>query len=104
MFGVNHLTEDCTFPDGDLPYDKRDWAVLQVMTASNFATSSYFWTAISGGLNFQIEHHLFPGINHTHLPAISPIIVQTCKEFGVKYHCFPTFWSALYLFRTNLHN
>jgi hypothetical protein len=44
MFGVNHLTEECTFPEGTLPYDKRDWAVLQVLTASNFATHSKFWT------------------------------------------------------------
>jgi len=102
MFGVNHLTEECTFPEGTLPYDKRDWAVLQVLTASNFATHSKFWTWVSGGLNFQIEHHLFPGVNHTHLPAISPIVVQTCKEFGVKYHCFPSFWSALYSYYVHL--
>jgi linoleoyl-CoA desaturase len=102
MFGVNHLTEECTFPDDNLAVDKRDWAVLQVMTASNFATDSFFWTCISGGLNFQIEHHLFPGMNHTHLPSISPIVRQTCKEFGVPYKNFPSFWAAIYSYYSHL--
>lgn len=102
MFGVNHLTEESIFPDGNLPVDKRDWAVLQVMTASNFAIDSPFWTSISGGLNYQIEHHLFPGMNHTHLPKISPIVRQTCKEFGVPYQAFPSFWSAIYSYYTHL--
>jgi len=102
MFGVNHLTEECTFPDGNLAFDKRDWAVLQVMTASNFANDSFFWTSISGGLNFQIEHHLFPGLNHTHLSSISPIVRQTCKEFGVPYQSFPSFWAAIYSYYSHL--
>lgn len=104
MFGVNHLTEDCAFPDNNLAVDKRDWAVLQVMTSSNFANDSSFWTFISGGLNFQIEHHLFPGMNHTFLPLISPIVRQTCKEFGVPYQSFPSFWSAVYSYYAHLKN
>jgi len=104
MFGVNHLTEDCSFPDGTLAVDKRDWAVLQVMTSSNFANNSRFWTFISGGLNYQIEHHLFPGMNHTHLSSISPIVRQTCQEFGVPYQSFPTFWAALYSYYAHLKN
>jgi fatty acid desaturase len=104
MFGVNHLTEDCAFPDGTLAFDKRDWAALQVMTSSNFAIDSWFWTFVSGGLNFQIEHHLFPGLNHTHLPSISPIVRQTCKEFGVPYQSFPSFWAAVYSYYSHLKN
>jgi len=104
MFSVNHLTEDSTFPDGRTPVDSRDWAALQVMTSSNFANDSVFWTAVSGGLNFQIEHHLFPGLNHTHLPKISPIVRQTCKEFGIPYQSFPSFWSAVYSYYSHLKN
>jgi len=104
MFSVNHLTEDTTFPDGEVPLESRDWAALQVMTSSNFANDSAFWTMASGGLNFQIEHHLFPGVNHMHLRGISPIVKQTCKEFGVPYHSFPTFWSAVYSYYTHLKN
>jgi len=48
-----------------------------------------------GGLNFQIEHHLFPMICHVHYPAICRIVEQTCKDFGVKYAEHPTFWSGV---------
>jgi linoleoyl-CoA desaturase len=104
MFSVNHLTEDTTFPDGGMPVESRDWAALQVMTSSNFANDSTFWTCVSGGLNFQIEHHLFPGINHVHLRSISPIVKQTCQEFGVPYQSFPTFGSAVYSYYAHLKN
>jgi fatty acid desaturase/predicted heme/steroid binding protein len=104
MFSVNHLTEDTAFPDDGLPVESRDWAALQVMTSSNFANDSFFWTLVSGGLNFQIEHHLFPGINHVHLRGISPIVKQTCKEFGVPYHSFPTFSTAVYSYYAHLKN
>ena len=43
----------------------------------------------------QVVHHLFPGICHTHYPAIAPLVLDTCKEFGVPYKVYPTFWSAL---------
>lgn len=102
FFGVNHLTDDAEFPNESQDANQRDWAKLQVATASNFANSSLFWTTITGSLNFQIEHHLFPGINQMHLPAISPIVYQTCKEFGVPYHSFPSFWSALYAYYIHL--
>ena len=104
MFSVNHLTEDIVFPDKQLSVESRDWAALQVMTSSNFANDSAFWTFLSGGLNFQIEHHLFPGVNHMHLRSISPIVQQTCKEFGVPYHSFPTFATAVYSYYTHLKN
>jgi len=104
MFAVNHLTVDANFPNDQTPVDARDWAALQVTTSSNFATDSSFWTVISGGLNFQIEHHLFPGVNHVHLRAISPIVKDACKEFGVPYHSAPTFSSALYSYYSHVKN
>eukprot|EP01113_Clastostelium_recurvatum_P043300 TRINITY_DN7132_c0_g1_i1.p1 TRINITY_DN7132_c0_g1~~TRINITY_DN7132_c0_g1_i1.p1 ORF type:complete len:471 (-),score=126.58 TRINITY_DN7132_c0_g1_i1:46-1458(-) len=93
LFSVNHLTEETSHPSFNT--EERDWAKLQVLTSSNFANNSTFWTWFSGGLNFQIEHHLFPGVNHTHLPKISPIVRQACKEFNVHYTEYPTFWSAV---------
>lgn len=39
---------------------------------------------------WQVVHHLFPAISHTHYPAIAPIVMQTCKEFGVPYKVYPT--------------
>jgi hypothetical protein len=43
----------------------------------------------------QVVHHLFPGINHVHYPALAPIVLKTCAEFGVPYKVYPTFWAAL---------
>jgi len=92
MFNVNHLTEDCHFPQDNTP--TRDWASLQVMTASNFSPHSLVWNWISGSLNLQIEHHLFPGICHTKLRYIQPIVQKTCEEYGIPYHSFPSYWEA----------
>lgn len=44
----------------------------------------------------QVEHHLFPGFCHFYYPAIAPIVQQTCKEFDVPYHCFPTVRGAAF--------
>jgi len=104
MFSVNHLTENTAFPDDTYPFNSREWAILQVLTSSNFAIDSIFWTIVSGGLNFQIEHHLFPGVNHFHLAKISPIVQQTCKEFGIPYQLFPSFSSALGSYYSHLRN
>jgi linoleoyl-CoA desaturase len=48
-----------------------------------------------GGLNFQIEHHLFPRMCHLNYPKIAPIVREVCREHGVTYTSFPTFWQAL---------
>ena len=48
-----------------------------------------------GGLNFQVEHHLFPRISHIHYPAISKLVRETCQEFNVKYIEYPTVLSAI---------
>lgn len=64
------------------------WAKEQVETSSNFATHSPWWFVLSNGLNFQIEHHLFPGINHEHLWRVQPVVKEACKEFGVNYKSY----------------
>ena len=48
-----------------------------------------------GGLNFQIEHHLFTRISHVHYPAISTIVAATCQEYALPYVCYPTVRVAL---------
>ena len=48
-----------------------------------------------GGLNFQIEHHLFPRISHVHYPAISELVEQTCREFGIRYTVHRSFWAGI---------
>ncbi len=62
----------------------------QVLTASNVGGS---WLCfMNGGLNYQIEHHLFPRIQHTHYPLIAPVVKKYCEEKGIAYIHFPTVW------------
>lgn len=68
-----------------------EWAVHQVEMTSNFSPESKLAQWYTGGLNFQIEHHLFPCICHIHYSSISEIIRKTCKDYGVSYISYPTF-------------
>ncbi len=73
----------------------HDWAVHQLRTTSDFARNNLFLNWYVGGLNFQIEHHLFPQISHVHYIKISPIVERTAHEFGLTYNLKPSFGSAL---------
>lgn len=70
------------------------WAVQQVETTSNWCSESIFWNFMSGGLNHQIEHHLFPTMSTCLYPYISHIVQQTCQEFNLPYHNYKSFRSA----------
>lgn len=74
---------------------ENTWAKHQLSTTANFATKNKFLTYIVGGLNFQIEHHLFPNVSHIHYPKISKIVKKTAEEFDLSYHEFKTMGSAL---------
>jgi linoleoyl-CoA desaturase len=71
------------------------WAVHQVETSVNFARDSRAASWLLGGLNFQIEHHLFSRMCHVNYAAIAPLVEQTCREFGVRYKQNATFLTAL---------
>lgn len=71
------------------------WAVHEVMNTANFAPQSKFLNWFIGGLNFQIEHHLFTGVCHVHYRNLAPIVKETTEQFGIPYHTEPTFWKAL---------
>jgi len=71
------------------------WAEHQFATTVNFARKSRFLTWYLGGLNFQVEHHVFPRVSHVHYPTIAPVVEQVCSEFGVEYRSHDTFGSAL---------
>jgi linoleoyl-CoA desaturase len=75
---------------------QAEWAVHQVCTTANFATDNKMWNWLFGGLNFQIEHHLFPRISHVHYPELSKRLRKVCQEFGIEYREFPTLRSALW--------
>jgi fatty acid desaturase len=74
---------------------KRSWAVEQVETSNNFAVNSLLWHCLSNGLNMQIEHHLFPALNHCHLHIIQPTVKATCEEYGVNYKCYDS-WTDVF--------
>ena len=71
------------------------WAEHQVRTTANFAPGDRFLTWYLGGLNYQIEHHLFPKVCHVHYPALSPIVSATCQEFGIPYQSHRTVGGAV---------
>lgn len=87
VFQLAHTVEETAFPvpDADINRIENEWAIHQIETTANFATKNKLISWLVGGLNFQIEHHLFPKISHIHYPAISKIIKQTCQEYGIKY-------------------
>jgi len=88
----------------DIPGLSHSWAALQVRTSVNWATHSTFWTQLSGGLNYQIEHHLFPSISHVYYPIVGPVVKQVCKDFGVPYITHGSFTEAWRHTIKHLHN
>lgn len=74
---------------------KQDWGELQVRHSGNFSTQNDLVCYMFGGINYQIEHHLFPTISHLHYHKIKPIVQQTCKEFDIPYVHFDSVFSAL---------
>ncbi len=97
VFSIGHMVEDAALPSLDGENRIHDsWAAHQVRTSANFGMrhpqlSNWF----CGGLNFQIEHHLFPRVCHVHYPQIAPIVKQTALEFGINYTEFPTIQAGL---------
>src|SRR5206468_5951966 len=81
VFQIAHIHEGASYPGPDESRQiKGGWARHQVITTANFATANPFVCWYLGGLNFQIEHHLFPNINHVHYPKLNPIVVATRSE------------------------
>lgn len=91
VFQLAHTVEHTQFPIADKETGKLEdeWAIHQIKTTANFATNNPIVSWLVGGLNFQIEHHLFPKISHVHYPAISKIIRQACQEYGLVYIEYP---------------
>ena len=97
VFQLAHTVDGTEFPVAIQPENKMpdEFAAHQIHTTANFATKSKLVSWLVGGLNFQIEHHLFPKVSHVHYPAISKIVKQTCMDFKLKYIEYPTVVSAI---------
>ena len=90
-FQLAHCVEEASFASpGDLASGTRDWAVHQVETTVDFCPRNRALTWVLGGLNYQIEHHLFPRLPHTLYPVIAPIVERNCRRHGVRYAVQPS--------------
>ena len=97
VFQLAHCVEGASFPvvKPGSQYVDNAWAIHQVETTVDFARDSRLVSWLVGGLNFQIEHHLFPTVCHIHYPAISKLVEQTCREFGVRYTANDSLYGAV---------
>jgi linoleoyl-CoA desaturase len=97
VFQLAHVVEEAEFPLPVMPANQieEEWTIHQLKTTANFGTRSKVLSWFAGGLNFQIEHHLFPKISHIHYPEISKVVKQVCAEYGVPYLEHKTMWGAL---------
>jgi linoleoyl-CoA desaturase len=96
VFQMAHVVEGTAQPlpnkDGIV---ENDWVIHELQTTADFGRDNRLLTWYAGGLNFQIEHHLFPSICHIHYPRIAPIIENTAREFGYPYNAKPSLLAAL---------
>ncbi len=97
VFQLAHTVEHTHFPMPNESTGKLEdeWAIHQLKTTANFAPRNKAISWFVGGLNFQVEHHLFPKISHIHYPEISKIVKQACKEFNIPYIEYPKMYQAV---------
>lgn len=109
QFAVSHEVDDCVEHEKKLLDTLKenearglthqggiiDWGSHQVLASHNYSGDSLLSLHFSGGLNLQIEHHLFPSIHYIHYPALSKIVKETCKEFNLPYILSPSMLGAV---------
>jgi linoleoyl-CoA desaturase len=95
-FQLAHCVEEADYPTPhEMGVVAHVWAVHEVETTVDFCPHNPVVTWLLGGLNFQIEHHLFPGVPHTHYPEIARIVRRNCSRYGVRYTAQPSLCAAL---------
>jgi len=96
VFLCAHIVDQTDFPLPDQEGNiEKNWYVHQMETTANFSNRKSFFSWFIGGLNYQIEHHLFPTICHVHYYELSKIVKETAHEFGLPYHANQSFLQAL---------
>jgi len=97
IFQTAHVMPTSAYPLPDPEgHIRKNWAIHQLMTTTNYAPKNRVLSWLIGALNYQVEHHLFPAICHVHYRKISVIVKETAQEYGVPYHVQPTFRSAIH--------
>lgn len=92
-FQSAHCVEEAAFPAPTA--ERREWTAHQVQTSVDFAPGHPGWTWFLGGLNYQLEHHLFPRVCHAHYPALAPLVREVCEAHGLTYRVMPSVRAAL---------
>ena len=102
-FQPGHIVPETKFinPEEDDMTIENNWMIHQMETTSNYAPGSKVFSWLIGGINYQVEHHLFPNICHVHYKALSKIVKSTAEEYNVPYNSHKTFGSAL-LYHTRM--
>ena len=97
VFQLAHVVEKTEFEVAGTEPKRIDaeWAIHEVKTTANFARKNSWITWFVGGLNYQVEHHLFPKVSHIHYPAISAIVEEHCNRFHLPYHTYNTMSGAI---------
>jgi len=107
VFQLAHCVEETKFSQSTIAESlfPLGWEAHQIEATANFACQCRWLTWFVGGLNHQIEHHLFPRISHIHYPALAPLVEEICRRHGVRYSVNESLWGALgshYLFLRRL--
>ncbi len=96
IFQPAHVVPSSAFPIPDKTGNiETDWAVSQLLNTANFAPKARLFSWYVGGLNYQVEHHLFPNICHVHYRKIAHIVRDTAFEYGLPYYSYETFYEAV---------
>jgi linoleoyl-CoA desaturase len=97
VFQLAHCVGEAQFPLPDAATGRMGeaWAEHQVRTTVSFARGSRVLAWLLGGLNFQVEHHLFPRVCHTHYPELSKLVEEACRLYGVPYRAHRTLWAGV---------
>ncbi|MAQ47675.1 MAG: acyl-CoA desaturase [Flavobacteriales bacterium] len=95
VFQTAHIMPDCKHLAYSEKLDLNTWAVNQLLTTSNYSPNNKVFSWLIGGLNYQIEHHLFPGICHVHYEKLSPIVKRVANDYNLPYHYKENFLQAI---------
>ncbi len=96
IFQLAHCVEEASFPTSSaITAGRTDWATHELETTVDFCPGNRFLTYVVGGLNFQVVHHLFPRVPHTHYPALAAIVARNAELHGLRYATQPTLRGAI---------
>lgn len=97
VFQLAHVVEKTSFEEAGetAKVIDQEWAIHEIKTTANFAPNNGIISWFVGGLNYQVEHHLFPRVSHIHYPALSKIVQEECQRFNLPYHYYPTMTEAV---------